>query len=135
MNVPPVSNTLRRMTGGAALAEMLKLAGAGPMFGMGGFQLLPFYEACRALGLSLEALYRLRPGLDAAARFDRLGFGELTGSRKTDSWDAPVTRVEAGLVYALRRGLAVKAVYQYNWRSAGPRGRNGFPAVQVGWRF
>ena len=28
------------MTGGRALAEMLRLAGAGPMFGMGGFQLL-----------------------------------------------------------------------------------------------
>ena len=33
------------MTGGRALAEMLHLAGAGPMFGMGGFQLLPFYDA------------------------------------------------------------------------------------------
>ena len=34
------------MNGGQALAEMLKLSGVGPMFGMGGFQLLPFYEAC-----------------------------------------------------------------------------------------
>jgi len=33
------------MTGGRALAEMLHLSGAGPMFGMGGFQLLPFYDA------------------------------------------------------------------------------------------
>ena len=31
-----------RMNGGRALAEMLRLSGAGPMFGMGGFQLLPF---------------------------------------------------------------------------------------------
>ena len=44
-------DTTRHMTGGQALAEMLKLSGCGPMFGMGGFQLLPFYEACRALGL------------------------------------------------------------------------------------
>ena len=44
-------NATRHMTGGQALAEMLKLSGCGPMFGMGGFQLLPFYEACRALGL------------------------------------------------------------------------------------
>ena len=35
----------RKMNGGRALAEMLRLAGAGPMFGMGGFQLLPFYDA------------------------------------------------------------------------------------------
>ncbi len=30
------------MTGGEALARMLKAHGVGPMFGMGGFQLLPF---------------------------------------------------------------------------------------------
>ncbi len=29
------------MNGGRAIAEMLRLAGVGPMFGMGGFQLLP----------------------------------------------------------------------------------------------
>ena len=29
---------------------MLKLYEVGPLFGMGGFQLLPFYEACRVLG-------------------------------------------------------------------------------------
>ena len=45
------SNVKRPMSGGQALAEMLKLHEVGPMFGMGGFQLLPFYEACRALGL------------------------------------------------------------------------------------
>jgi acetolactate synthase I/II/III large subunit len=39
------------MSGGAALAEMLRIGGIGPIFGMGGFQLLPFYEACRSLGL------------------------------------------------------------------------------------
>ncbi len=34
-----------RMNGGRAMAEMLRLAEVGPMFGMGGFQLLPFYDA------------------------------------------------------------------------------------------
>ena len=43
----PVSNSARKLNGGQALAEMLKLSGVGPMFGMGGFQLLPFYEAMR----------------------------------------------------------------------------------------
>ena len=46
-----VSNSARKLNGGQALAEMLRIANAGPMFGMGGFQLLPFYEAVRALGL------------------------------------------------------------------------------------
>src|SRR4029077_16726445 len=40
-----------RMNGGRALAEMLRLSGAGPMFGMGGFQLLPFYDALGPLGM------------------------------------------------------------------------------------
>ena len=31
------------MTGGEALAKMILAHGGGPMFGMGGFQLLPFY--------------------------------------------------------------------------------------------
>ena len=61
----PASNSARRLNGGQALAEMLKLSGVGPMFGMGGFQLLPFYEAMRALGLAplphqRRALRRLR---------------------------------------------------------------------------
>ena len=41
MTTPSSTTTTRRMTGGMALAEMLKLSGCGPMFGMGGFQLLP----------------------------------------------------------------------------------------------
>jgi hypothetical protein len=88
-----------------------------------------------ARALSLEATYRLAPGLDVAARFDRVGFEEIQGSTRRDSWDAPVTRVEAGVVYALRRGLLLKAVYQRNWRDAGPRGRRGFPSAQLLWRF
>ncbi len=39
------------MSGGRALAEMLRLADVGPMFGMGGFQLLPFYDALSQLGM------------------------------------------------------------------------------------
>lgn len=39
----------RTLSGGEALAEMLRLHGARYMFGIGGFQLLPFYDAiCRA---------------------------------------------------------------------------------------
>jgi hypothetical protein len=88
-----------------------------------------------ALGLSFELAYRLAPGLDLAARLDRLTFAEIEGSTTRDTWDAPVTRIECGLGYALRRGLRLKVAYQYNWRSAGPRGRHGFPAAQLVWRF
>ena len=41
------------MTGGEAIARLLRAQGIGPMFGMGGFQLLPFYDAARRLGLTL----------------------------------------------------------------------------------
>ena len=62
----PIPNSVRRMTGGMALAEMLKLTHCGPMFGMGGFQLLPFYEACRALKLKHYLINDERCGAFAA---------------------------------------------------------------------
>ena len=51
MTDAPASNAQLTITGGEALARMLQAHHVGPMFGMGGFQLLPFYEAVRALGL------------------------------------------------------------------------------------
>ncbi len=66
------SNATRRMTGGQALAEMLKLHEAGPMFGMGGFQLLPFYEACRALGVQHMLINDERCGAFAADAYARV---------------------------------------------------------------
>ena len=66
------SNSSRRMTGGRALAEMLKLSEAGPMFGMGGFQLLPFYEACRALGLKHYLINDERCGAFAADAYAKV---------------------------------------------------------------
>lgn len=40
----------RIMTGGEAIADMLRLHGARYMFGIGGFQLLPFYDAIARAG-------------------------------------------------------------------------------------
>ena len=68
----PTPNSTRRMTGGQALAEMLKLSGIGPMFGMGGFQLLPFYEACRALGLRHALINDERAGAFAADAYAKV---------------------------------------------------------------
>src|SRR5689334_21091879 len=68
----PASNSTRHMTGGQALAEMLKLSGVGPMFGMGGFQLLPFYEAVRALGLKHFLINDERCGAFAADAYARV---------------------------------------------------------------
>ncbi len=67
-----VSNATRPMTGGQALGEMLKLYEVGPIFGMGGFQLLPFYEACRRLGLDHALINDERCGGFAADAYARV---------------------------------------------------------------
>src|SRR5215467_4314511 len=66
------SNSARKLNGGQALAEMLRIANAGPMFGMGGFQLLPFYEAVRALGLKHFLINDERCGAFAADAYARI---------------------------------------------------------------
>ncbi len=61
-----------RMNGGRALAEMLRLSGVGPMFGMGGFQLLPFYDALAQLGMRHFLINDERCGAFAAEAYARV---------------------------------------------------------------
>src|SRR5438094_6728866 len=61
-----------RMNGGRALAEMLRLAGVGPMFGMGGFQRLPFYDALAELGMRHFLIKDERGGALAAEAYARV---------------------------------------------------------------
>jgi acetolactate synthase-1/2/3 large subunit len=73
MPAPSLANQPQgRMTGGRALAEMLRLAGIGPMFGMGGFQLLPFYDAVSQLGLKHVLINDERCGAFAADAYARV---------------------------------------------------------------
>jgi hypothetical protein len=74
-------------------------------------------------GFFLEARRKLRPGLYAAARFDHVGFSSVTASPAEGSttpvvtpWEAPVTRVEFGLGFNVRRNVVVKGSVQQNWR-------------------
>ncbi len=96
------SNSTRRMTGGMALAEMLKIAEVGPMFGMGGFQLLPFYEACRVLGLKHYLINDERCGAFAAD-----AYGKITNKPAvTDGTLGPgATNLVTGLVESLNAGI------------------------------
>jgi acetolactate synthase-1/2/3 large subunit len=61
-----------RLTGGQALAEMLEIAAAGPMFGMGGFQLLPMYETFRKKGMTHYLVNDERCGAFAADAWARV---------------------------------------------------------------
>src|SRR5436309_11664002 len=102
-----MSSTLRNrpsgtMNGGRALAEMLHLSGAGPMFGMGGFQLLPFYDAIGPVGLNHHLITDERCGAFAADAYARVtnrpGVCDATlGPGATNLVTAMVESLNAGI--------------------------------------
>jgi hypothetical protein len=92
-------------------------------------------EPVRALGTSVEGRYKIRPGFYAAARIDHLGFSELRGETIVDTWDAPVSRVEMGIGYLLRRNLQLKTSWQRNTRDGGRVTHSNLGAVQIGFWF
>lgn len=109
----------RRVNGGRALAEMFRLHGVGPMFGMAGFQLLPFYEAVRALGLQHHLINDERTGAFAADAYAR-----VTGRPGVcDATLGPgATNLLTGLVESLNAGVPVIAVTgnsnrQHSWKN------------------
>jgi hypothetical protein len=91
--------------------------------------------ALRATSTSIEGRYKLRPGLYAAARYDRLGFSDVTSATDTLPWDAPVRRLELGVGYSLRRNLILKLAHQRNSRDGGvlSPGANPVAAQLVFW--
>ena len=73
----------------------------------------------RAVATSVEGRYKLRPGFSVAARADYLGFSEIAGSKGSATWDAPVTRIEAGGGYSIQRNLLLKVSVQFDTRDGG----------------
>jgi acetolactate synthase-1/2/3 large subunit len=95
-----------RMNGGRAMAEMLRLAGAGPMFGMGGFQLLPFYDALGQLGLRHFLINDERCGSFAADAYARV----TNRPGICDGTLGPgATNLVTGLVESLNAGVPMVA--------------------------
>src|SRR5918911_1940082 len=95
------------MTGGRALAEMLLLAGAGPIFGMGGFQLLPFYDAVGLVGLNHHLINDERCGAFAADAYARV----TNRPGICDGTLGPgATNLVTGLVEALNAGTPMVAL-------------------------
>src|SRR5215468_4554458 len=101
------SNSARKLNGGQALAEMLRVAEAGPMFGMGGFQLLPFYDAVRVLGLKHFLINDERCGAFAADAYARV-------TNRPGVCDATLgpgaTNLVTGLVESLNAGMPQVAI-------------------------
>jgi acetolactate synthase I/II/III large subunit len=89
------------ITGGEALARMLAAHKTGPMFGMGGFQLLPFYDAVRRLGLEHHLINDERCGIFAADAYAKV-------SGRVGVCDATLgpgaTNLVTGMVEALNAG-------------------------------
>ncbi len=67
----------------------------------------------------IEGRYRLTPRLFAAARLDHLGFSTIRGTARTTTWEAPVTRWEAGGGYLVQRNAQIRLSIQRNTRDGG----------------
>jgi acetolactate synthase-1/2/3 large subunit len=95
------------MTGGEALARMIQAFDGGPMFGMGGFQLLPFYDAARRLNLQHYLINDERAGVFAADAYAKV-------SGRVGLVDATLgpgaTNLVTGLVEALNAGSPIVAL-------------------------
>jgi hypothetical protein len=71
------------------------------------------------------------PGVTLAARVDHIGFSELTGRHETLPWDAPVSRVEGGIAWAIARHVTARFSVQHNHRQRGQVTSSTLPAAQV----
>jgi len=94
------------ITGGEAMARMLRAFNAGPMFGMGGFQLLAFYDAARRLKLNHHLINDERCGIFAADAYAKV-------SGRVGLVDATLgpgaTNLVTGLIESLNAGSPIVA--------------------------
>ena len=119
LNTETVMSANNEMTGGEALARMLQAHAVGPMFGMGGFQLLPFYDATRRLGLDHNLINDERAAVFAADAYAKV-------SGRVGVCDATLgpgaTNLVTGLVEALNAGSPMVVIVgdahrQHAWKN------------------
>ncbi len=89
------------MSGGEAIARIIQAFHGGPMFGMGGFQVLPLYEAARTLGVQHHLIHDERNAVfvaDAYAKVSgRVGLADATvGPGATNMLTALAESLNAG---------------------------------------
>jgi hypothetical protein len=80
---------------------------------------------------SVEGRYAFRPGMYAAARIEHLGFSRIAGTSAVMPWDAPVTRLEIGGGYSIRRNIVARGSWQLNQRDGGRIRSASFAAAQL----
>jgi hypothetical protein len=85
----------------------------------------------RALSTSVETRYALFAGVYAAGRVEHLTFNRIEGAAIPLAWEAPVTRIEIGGGYYLRRNLEARGSWQTNERDGGRVRTGRFAAAQV----
>ena len=73
----------------------------------------------RSVATAVEGRYAFAPGWYGAARVEHLGFNRVSTPITTDEWEAPVSRVEVGGGYYVRRNVIAKASLQFNRRDGG----------------
>jgi len=93
--------TVLSMSGGEAIVRIIQAFHGGPMFGMGGFQLLPLYEAARRLGMPHHLIHDERNAVflaDAYAKATgRVGLADATvGPGATNMVTALTEALNAG---------------------------------------
>jgi hypothetical protein len=71
----------------------------------------------------------------AAARAEQLSFNRIAGATRTDTWDAPVSRIEIGGGYYLQRNLVAKLSFQRNVRDGGRVPEASLTAAQLHFWF
>ena len=85
----------------------------------------------QALATSFETRYAIFPGVYAAGRVEHLAFNRIDGPAGPISWEAPVTRVEIGGGYYLRRNIEARLSWQANERDGGRIRTGRFVAGQL----
>jgi hypothetical protein len=83
----------------------------------------------------VEGRYRVLPGVQIAARAERLDFSRIRWRGLGELWEAPVERLEAGVSYSIIRNVVLKGSVQRNTRDGGRIRRDTLGAVQVGYWF
>ena len=88
-------------------------------------------DARRARARSSKGATRFRRHVRRRAASIASASASCASSFGTRTWDAPVTRLETGVGYYIRRNLLAKGAYQHNWRDGGPVTSRGLFAAQL----